>query len=267
MKKRILLFLFLIVTIALIGADIKEEEKKLFKNKYMIPSSAEVFAALESFNQTDWKSVVFYLQKDDYKKRDSYKNTYIVALNAGIRITDGFLYIQAKDKKSFSENALVIKKHASGMGISQQLIKRTDKIRDYASKEDWKGLKKELDGLESSILDDISKINDKDTATLASMGAWLEGLHVISKVVNDNYDVDSSVTLRQPDLIDFFISEIAKMNPKAKEIDVVKDMERSLKELKKLCDVPPGKSISKENVGKMYNISRELIKDIEKSDL
>lgn len=268
MKKILIIVMFAITAIlAFAETGIKEEEKKNFQNKYMIPSCAEVFTALDSFNITDWKSVVFYLQKDDYKRKDSYKNIYIIALNSGVRIADGFLYIQAKDKKNFSENAIIIKKHASGMGISAQLIKKTDKIRDYASKEDWKGLRKELDGLENSILDDISKINDKDTATLASMGAWLEGLHVISKVINDNYDADSSTILRQPDLIEYFAGEMSKLGNKSKSIEIIGDLEKGVKELKILCDVPPGKKISKENVEKVYNISRELIKKIEKSDL
>lgn len=251
---RITTFLALLIfSLSSVFADSKltKEEMQMFSKNVVIPLPSEIIMSLDKLTETDWKSIIKYNYSSDYEEN------YKIAINLGVRVADGFMAIQAKDKKNIGEMFSVSKDLAENFGAKSSVFKDKDKILTLVDAEKWNELRSELDDLQLKIKDEMKKYHP-DFVTLASLGGWIEGLHIVSKALNTNYDENASSILYQPRLIDHFISKLETLDKVNKNFEIINVLKQKLPVLKENTNVGLGNPIPKENIAKIAKISEEL---------
>jgi hypothetical protein len=234
---------------------LSDEEKALFKTNVVVPVPSEIIMALDILSDINWKAIVKY----DYSA--NYSDNYKIALNLGVRVAQGFIAIQAQDRKNTGEMFSVSRDLAENFGAKSEMFVDREVISKHLNEGKWFELRQILDDIHLKVKDEMKKY-DPDYVTLAGIGGWLEGLHIVSKALSANYTEDSSVILYQPELIDHFIENMNGLKAVNSGNDEVKEIILKLPEIKKLCSVGSGNPIPQENVKELYTISSSLINKI-----
>jgi len=261
MKKLIAMLLLLTAGFSLFAAgdELTAEEKAMFSKNVVIPMPSEVIVALDKLTDVKWKTVV------DFNTGAAYTENYKLALNLGVRVADGFVAIQAKDKKNVGEMFAVSKTIAENFGAKSQVFASKDEVVKLIDKNDWKALRFKLDDMHLKVQAEMKKYHP-DFVVLASIGGWLEGLNAVSTTLNTKYKAEASNLLYQPKLVEHFIAELDKLQDQNKNYPLVKEIREALPKIAKLCDVGADKPVSKENVAELAKISNKLVKSIVKGE-
>ena len=242
------------------GSKLSKEEMEMFTKNVVVPLPSEIIMSLDKLSNTDWKNIVKYNYSSDYEEN------YKIAINLGVRVADGFMAIQAKDKKNIGEMFAVSKDLAENFGAKSSIFKTKEKILALVDGENWNELRTELDDLQLQIKGEMKRYHP-DFVTLASLGGWIEGLSIVSKALSENYSENASTILYQPRLIDHFLSKINNLDKVNQNFDLVKELKIKLPELKKLTNVGLGNSISKENIARISTLSKKIVTAIVKNDI
>ncbi len=252
--KKIKILLILTLT-CLLFSDLTEEEKALFRKNVVIPVPSEIIMALDMISDADWRSVVSY----DYSS--NYAENYKIALNLGVRVAQGFIAIQAQDRRNTGEMFLISRDLAENFGARSEMFVDRNHITKLLNEGKWLDLRSILDDIHLRVKDEMIKY-DPDFVVLAGIGGWLEGMHIVSNALKDNYTEDSSMILHQPELIDHFIESVTSLKPVNLEKPEVKAIQKHLPRIKELTSVGPGNPIPEESIAELYEIGRELNKMI-----
>ncbi|PID27752.1 MAG: hypothetical protein CR982_05090 [Candidatus Cloacimonadota bacterium] len=256
----IIFLLMMVMSFSLFaGEKISEKEKSMFIRNVVIPLPSEIILALDNLTDVDWKNSVKYNYSADYEEN------YEIVLNLGIKVANGFIAIQAKDKKNIGEMFSVSKNLAENFGAKSNLFARKEEIINLVKSNDWNKLRETLDDMQQKIKIEMAKYHP-DFVTLSSIGGWLQGLSVVSGTLTKNYTKKASTILYQPVLINHFIEKIDALDKKHGKLPIVVKIKKALVEIKGLTNVGFSKPISKESIEKLYKISSSLINEIEKGE-
>lgn len=227
---------------------LSDEEKALFKTNVVVPVPSEIIMALDQLSEINWKAIVEY----DYSA--NYAENYKIALNLGVRVAQGFIAIQAEDRKNTGEMFSVSRDLAENFGAKSEMFVDKDEIARLLNEGKWLELRGILDDIHLKVKDEMYKY-DPDFVVLASVGGWLEGLHIVSKALKTNYSEDASTILYQPELIDYFTQEVNNLKISNSDNPEVKEIVRILPDIKRLCDVGSGNPIPLGAMNELYEIS------------
>lgn len=251
----------LVITIllqSLVAAPaLKKEELILFSENVIIPLPSEVFMALDQLTNVDWGRAVEYNYSSDYAEN------HILALNLGVRIADGFIATQAKDKVNAGTMFSVCRDLANNFGASNGSMIDKEKLLENINSGNWYQIRQMLDELQLGIKNEMRKYHP-DFVVLASIGGWLEGLRVVSASLKENYSKDLSSILYQPVLISYLINKIETFSSENFNNRNIQKIYSGLKEVKVLSDAGSGNPVAEENVKKIFTISSMLIETIVK---
>ncbi|MDD3044297.1 MAG: hypothetical protein PHF33_02395 [Candidatus Delongbacteria bacterium] len=246
-----LLVFFLTAALLFSQEGLSDEEKALFKTNVIVPAPSEIIMALDMLSDVKWKEVV------TYDKSTNYSDNYKIALNLGVRVAQGFIAIQAQDRKNTGEMFRICRDLAENFGAKSDMFVNEQQIIKLLDENNWTELRSILDDIHLKVKDEMYKY-DPDFVELASVGGWMEGLHIVSKALKSNYSPDASVILYQPELIQYFSEAVKNIktgnsnNPEVKEIAVM------MPEIGRLCEVGSGNPIPSENVARLYEISSRI---------
>jgi hypothetical protein len=252
-------FLLMLVLSFNLLADgpLTEKEKSMFIRNVVIPLPSEIILALDNLTDVDWKNSVEYNYSADYEEN------YQIVLNLGIKVANGFVAIQAEDKKNIGEMFSVSKNLAENFGAKSNLFTRKEEIISLVKSNKWNELRETLDDMQQKIKIEMAKYHP-DFVTLASIGGWLQGLNVVSGTLAKDYNDKASTILYQPILVNYFIRKIDSLDGKHSSLPIIQKIKMKLQEIKELSNSGFSNPVNKENVVKLYDISSSLIKEIEK---
>jgi len=157
-----------------------------------IPTSGELFAALEKPGKTNWSG--------QYRgpMPMTYRNRAQIALNLGGLIADGFIAVEAKDSQQVKNIGSDIIKLAKALGVSENLLRRGNSINEFAENDEWDTLQEELEATQNEVKSSMQSHSDQDLVILLCLGGWIRGTQVVSGAIMQNYDERSAKVLRQP---------------------------------------------------------------------
>ncbi|MBN2789990.1 MAG: hypothetical protein JXR69_07360 [Candidatus Delongbacteria bacterium] len=254
--RRLLALFMIIMSFSLFSqSDLSAEEMAMFKSNVVVPLPSEIIMALDRLSEVNWKEIVSY----DYTA--NYAENYKIALNLGVRVAQGFIAIQAEDRKNTGEMFSVSRDLAENFGANSEMFIDKDQISNLLNEGKWMDLRGILDGIHLEIKVEMKKY-DPDYVALASVGGWIEGLEVVSKALLSNYSEDASTILYQPELIEHLASEILSIKDINKNNPEVKLINEEMPKIQKLCDMGYGNPIPVENIKQLSDISSNLIKVI-----
>lgn len=226
----------------------------------LLPSPGELFITLERIGgEVDWT------ETGSFNPRYDYGDNPTRALNLGVRAADGFLAIQARNKAKLGEMFVTIITLAEELMVQDTVLEQGKEVEKLARREEWEQVHLELGNLRSSIIAEMDRMGDADTALLVTAGGWLEGLRAASAALDQNYDPRASSVLYQPQLVDYFAQKLPDMDKNARTNPAVIELIKHLAEIRDLVDVGYQKPVPPENVAKLKEISARIVDKIEKS--
>jgi hypothetical protein len=248
--------LILLFTAGLFAQEtLTEEEKAFFKTNVVVPVPSEIIMALDILSDVNWKAVT------EYNLSANYSENYKIALNLGVRVAEGFIAIQGEDRKNTGEMFSVCRDLAENFGAKSEMFVDKEEISRLLNENKWLELRGILDDIQLKVKDEMYKY-DADYVVLASVGGWIEGLHIVSKALTQNYTEEASMILYQPELIDYFTQEVGYLKILNSDNPEVKEINRIMPEIKRLTEVGSGNPIPKENIDELYKLSSQAIKII-----
>jgi hypothetical protein len=261
-RGRTALLLLPIAAGALIGAEPAklapdQVAKAARTDAITIPTPGELFAALQKPGKPNWTGA--------YRAPipTTYKNRAQLALNLGGLIADGFIAVEAQDSQQVKNIGSDVIKLAKALGVSQNILGRSNSINDFAETNQWDSLQEELEATQNEVKNSMQSHSDQDLVILVSIGGWIRGTQVVSGSVAANYDERSARLLRQPALVSFIHSKLNDVSPELHNDPLVKNVNEQLTNLEKLVTFPTGKSPSPDDVRKVNSVVTDLIQQIQ----
>ena len=251
--RRLLALFMIILSFSLFSqSELSAEEMAMFKSNVVVPQPSEIIMALDRLSEVNWKEIVKY----DYTA--NYAENYKIALNLGARVAQGFIAIQAEDRRNTGEMFSVSRDLAENFGANSEMFIDKDQIATLLNEGKWMELRGILDGIHLEIKVEMKKY-DPDYVALASIGGWIEGLHVVTKALLSNYSEDASTILYQAELIEHLTAEILNVKEINRNNPEVKLINQEMPKIQKLCNMGFGNPIPLENIKQLSEISSNLI--------
>src|SRR5438876_10527711 len=235
--------------------------KAVRSDSISIPTSGELFAALEKPGKTNWSGQYRGPMPMTYRDRAQ------IALNLGGLIAAGFIAVEAKDSQQVKNIGSDIIKLAKALGVSEKLLSRSSSINEFAENNEWDTLQEELEATQNEVKSSMQSHADQDFVILVTLGGWIRGTQVVSGVIMQNHDERSAKVLRQPALVHFMQSKINEVSPELRKEPLVKDVSEQLGEIEKLVSFPAGKAPNANEVRKVNEAVGKVMAEIESKEL
>src|SRR5205823_12350581 len=182
-----------------------------------IPTPGELFAALGKPGKPNWSGQFRGPIPTTYRNRPQ------IALNLGGLIADGFIAVEAEDGQQVKNIGTDIIKMAKALGVSENILSRSNSIGDFAENNEWDALQEELEATQNEVKSSMQSHQDQDLVILVSLGGWIRGTEVVSSAIMQNYDERSAKVLRQPALVSLIQSKIGEISPQLRGEPLVKN--------------------------------------------
>ena len=224
-------------------------------DEVIVPVPSEIFTVLDKLGDPDWKAEVGITPKPAFSERTD------VALLLGATVADGFIAVQAEDKKSVQEVGKNVLSLAGSRGVKDDVIRHCQAIDDAANATKWDVVRQELDATQATVRDKMQQMQDGALAECISVGGWLRGTQVITAVISKKFSAERAELLYQPDLAEYFNDALEEMLVKARNPAKLKDIANGLARLRELMDNGGG-DINAAAVKEMNTLTAALVKKI-----
>lgn len=224
-------------------------------DEVVVPVPSEIFTVLDKLGDPDWKAEVSTSPKPTFSERTD------VALLLGATVADGFIAVQAEDKKSVTDVGRNVLSLARSLGVEDDVVRHCQAIDDAANATKWDTVRSELDATQATVRAKMQQMQDGALAECISVGGWLRGTQVITAVINKQFSVERAELLYQPDLAEYFNDALEEMLVKAKNPAKLKEIADGLARVRELMDNGGG-DITSSAVSEMNKVTAALVKKI-----
>ena len=224
-------------------------------DEVVVPVPSEIFTVLDKLGDPDWKAEVGLTPKPAFSERTD------VALLLGATVADGFIAVQAEDKKSVEEVGRNVLSLAQSLGVKDDVMRHCQAIQDAADKTQWDIVRQELDATQATVRAKMQQMHDGALAECISVGGWLRGTQVITAVIGKQFSNERAELLYQPDLAEYFNDALEEMLVRAKNPAKLKDIADGLARVRELMDNGGG-DINAAAVREMNTVTTGLVKKI-----
>ena len=177
-----------------------------------VPAPTEFQAALKaSAPDVDIRKLV----KDSGRTLEG-KNTAVLALETGVRISNVLMSVHTRDKAAIIARMKSAREGLVALKAPGGVIKEVDRvIADYGSgslTDDELG--PVFDVLAERINDDLQRMTDSNTATLVQAGGWVQGANLLSTALSSaGITGEAAALLHQPTVLDYFLRFLKESGP------------------------------------------------------
>lgn len=257
-----LVFAALLAAVPLTGAEAPrlstEQLAKAVRNDAIsIPTPGELFAALGKPGKPNWSG------QFRGPIPTTYRNRAQIALNLGGLIADGFIAVEAQDGQQVKNIGMDIIKMAKALGVSENILGRSNSINDFAENNEWDALQEELEATQNEVKSSMQSHQDQDLVILVSLGGWIRGTEVVSAAVLQNFNVQSAKVLRQPALVDFIRTKVRDISSETRDDPLVKMVSDQLPVIEKLVSFPADKPPTVDDIRKVHEAVEHVMAEIQ----
>lgn len=224
-------------------------------DEVVVPIPREVFAILDKFPDSNWRAV----QRQELTQIKPHGDQTEIALLLGAVIAEGFVAVKAEDTPEVKSVGRTVLALARSLGVGPAALRRSRSIIDHAEQGDWPAVRKEWDGVLPDVERGMRDLKSEQLAQLVSLGGWLRGTQVLSRLVLRNYSPENAALLRQRALLDHFERELAAVQGGLQKKTLLSEMRDGIRKIQMLVasnDAP----IPKETVKEIASIAEELLR-------
>ncbi len=218
----------------------------------IVPVPSEIFSVLDKLGDPDWKSQIHS------KARPAVTERTDVALMLGAVVADGFIAVQAEDIKSVQQAGRDVLALATSLGVRDDVLRHCQAIEDGARTAKWDTVRTELDATQATVRAKMEGLRDGALAECISVGGWLRGMEVITKVVSSAWTSERSEVLLQPDLAHYFNDSLEEMFPRVAQPAKLKEIADGVARLSEIMQ-SGADQISLRNVEEMNRLCAEMV--------
>lgn len=227
-------------------------------DEVVVPVPSEIFTVLDKLGSPNWHDEVRKLNSPTTSDRME------LSLLFGTVIAEGFVAVQAQDKKAVEDIGREVINIATALGLKKAVNPHAQSILDAVEKNDWRGVRKEFDLTQSTVRAEMERMRDNDLAQCVSLGGWLRGTASVTSVIGKAYTNDGAELLNQPGLVDHFSKAVDSMSAPVKKNPLVSDISRGLTKIRQAMENTDG-VITKEKVTVISTTSEALLSQILKA--
>lgn len=220
-------------------------------DEVVIPVPREVFLSLDKLGDQDWSSQIMDSKFEKLGDREQ------VALLFGVVVADGFVAVQAEDQDAVTDIGRHVSRIAKALGVSEAVTAHAAAIIDAAEKDDWDGVRTELDRVQESVRAEMRASRDENLAQMVSTGGWLRGTQATSALVESDYSEERAEILHQPDLAKHIASQLATES-KSK---LGRTLAAGLEKISPLLALKDG-AVPQPVVAKIHSVTADLVRQI-----
>ncbi len=228
-------------------------------DNYILPPPEEVFNALRSVSKVDFAKLAASFGKDPNSSKSKFTNDASKAINLGMRVADAFIAVQAKDAQALRRASDVIEVLSLELSADLALKSKIAVANKLAEEGKWTELRTILESVRVDVLEELRKNKDQDSVALATVGGWVRGLNIATMALSETFDADATKLLRQPMLVAYLKKQLESLGAKAKSAPFVSKFIGQMDAIGKLTDIPDGKTLPKEDVQKLQQITADLV--------
>jgi hypothetical protein len=228
-------------------------------DEVVVPVPSEIFTVLDKLGNPNWR--------DELRKVGPNTSTdrMELALVFGTVIAEGFVAVQAEDRKAVEDVGREVMNLAKALGLSSAVTPHANSILSAVQKSDWRGVRKEFDLTQSTVRSEMERLRDSDLAQCVSLGGWLRGTASVTSVIGKAYTTDSAELLSQAMLVEHFSKAVDAMSSGAKNNRLVSDIAKGLTKIRQAMGAPDS-IITEDKVNTIRTTSEDLLKAILKSN-
>ena len=201
----------------------------------VVPVPGEIFSVLDKLGEQDWSGEIAA------PKRKISTDRVRLALIFGCTVAEGFVTVEAEDRKAIQDIGRKVLKLADTLGLQDAVLPHSQSIIDSAQSGDWNAVRRGFDQTQATVKKMMEKMRDEEIADLVSLGGWLRGTRALTRLIAESYISDRSELLNQPDLANYFQKQIASMKPEVRDQADVKAIHSGLVEIEKIMIDGKGK--------------------------
>jgi hypothetical protein len=220
-------------------------------DEVVIPVPREVFLSLDKLGDQDWGSQIMASDFDKLGDREQ------VALLFGVVVADGFVAVQAENRDAVTDIGRHVSRLAKALGVSDAVTAHAAAIIDSAEKDDWDGVRAELDRVQESVRETMRASRDENLAQMVSTGGWLRGTEATAALVKGSYSKERAEILHQPDLAKHIAAQLGK-DSKSK---LGSSLAEGLGKISPLLALE-GESLPEDAVAKIHTVTAGLVRQI-----
>ncbi|MEN9283086.1 MAG: hypothetical protein RLZZ179_579 [Verrucomicrobiota bacterium] len=224
-------------------------------DEVIIPVPSEIFSVLDKLGDPDWKAQVSNGSRPNFSERTD------VALLLGATVADGFIAVQAEDRKTVETIGKDVLSLSTALGIREDVLKHCQAIDDAAKASQWDQVRSELDATQNTVRAKMEALRDGALAECVSVGGWLRGTEVATDVIRRDYSGDRAEVLLQPDLADYFNDALEEMLTRARHADKLKAIADGVARLREIMQSGDD-TLSEKAVREMHTITSTLVRSI-----
>lgn len=230
-----------------------------FVDGSVIPIPLEIFASLDKLGSQDWaKQVASYeITLDTNRSR--------TAMLFGLTISEGFIAVQAEDKEAVRRIGREVLRLSTSLGVAGSVEAHANSIVHAAGKSHWSVVRTELDKTRQTVLNKMAELRDDELVDLVSLGGWLGGTRALASVLKENYSVEGSDLLNQPELVKQLKDDFNAISERARRGEVFARISQTLEHLESLMRTDASGAISEGKVTEIALSTKQLVEAIYES--
>lgn len=231
----------------------------VFVDDNVIPIPLEIFASLDKLGNQKWDTQVVgrEVQIDANRSR--------TAMLFGLVVSDGFIAVQAKDKEAVKRIGREVLRLSNSLGVAASVEAHANAIVNGAGRSDWDSVRQELDRTRQTVTNKMSELRDEELAALVSLGGWLGGTEALASVLRDNYSVEGSDLLNQPDLVRQLKKDFNSLPRRVRRGEIFSQVSLTLEHLESLMKSDDRGAISEGKVIEISVATKNLVQAIYES--
>lgn len=203
--------------------------EELGVNEITTPLVGKVFRDLELFQPPPLEMI------RTFNMTDTFDNRLQTALQFGALVANGFVATIAHQQSLILEIGKSLIKDANALAAGQKLTYHSKSLFELADRNDWQGLREELNRCQRDVEESMVELHDGEMADLISLGGWLRGFQLASHVTADHYTPEKAASLVRLPIMDYFIERMDTLSPRTKRRPTVISLSANLKTIRSIA--------------------------------
>lgn len=240
--------------LSLAGKDVRRK----VQNSINAPEdNAEIFESIEIdiLNNLHQAGIPLFTPAP---RRNNSTADYKVALNLGIAVADAISAVVMRDKEIFKRYAKIIYDYGSILDVGDTILGRYNSITKDVSSDEWANVESSLYKLKDEITEDLFAGDMRDSAALAMISGWLEGLYVVAKSLDQEFYAGAGVFLRDREFVGYLNEHLKNVQAEMRDNLDVKTLLAVLPEIDKVINRPESYKYTKDDVKAIIAIYEPL---------
>ena len=207
MYKKFIFSFFILIALLSCGKNNRTPEPSVYTDSrfFPVPTFVDLFASFDNLQRADFDAVL-----SEYYVSDILK-VYPAAYYLGTLTGEAIVAANARNQSKLTSIALCMIEYSRMLGISDEVLQLSDELLSMLQSDNWDGLLESLDVYKSQIELSLYTSRSLDLMTLVQSGGWMQGLHLMTSLLLQDFSEEKTGILDQKGIVDNLVNNLSQM--------------------------------------------------------